>query len=193
MPSVRFITHPDVVIDPRIPVPEWPLSPAGRERMSGFCRHRFVRRITSVYASSERKAIDGGEILAAHCGLSLHIRHALHENDRAATGYLPPEEFRATADAFFAEPEISVRGWERAIDAQARIVACVKALAREDEGTGDIAIVSHGGVATLLLCHLLDRPITRDLEQPGTRGGNHFAFDRASFALIHGWKDIAHD
>jgi broad specificity phosphatase PhoE len=193
MPIIHFITHPDVVIDPSIPVPEWSLSPAGRKRMSTFCGHAFVREITSVYASGERKAIDGGEILAAHCGLPLRIHHALHENDRAATGYLPPDEFRATADMFFARPNDSARGWERAIDAQARIVDCVEAIAREDETAGDIAIVSHGGVATLLLCQLLSSPITRELEQPGTRGGTHFAFDRTTFALIHGWKDIGQD
>ena len=45
------------------------------------------------------------------------------ENDRSATGFLPREEFWATADLFFAHPTESIRGWERAIDAQARIVA----------------------------------------------------------------------
>ena len=29
------------------------------------------------------------------------------------------------ADAFFAKPEESVRGWERAVDAQARVAAAV--------------------------------------------------------------------
>jgi broad specificity phosphatase PhoE len=190
MPIVRFVTHPDVIIDPAIPVPEWRLSAVGRERMAAFCRHPFVRGITSVYASNERKATDGGEILAVENNLTLHIRAPLHENDRSATGYLPPAEFQATADAFFAKPHESVRGWERAIDAQARIVRAVEGVVREDETGGDIAIVSHGGVATLLLCRLLGEPISRAREQPGSRGGNYFSFDRASAALIHGWKDI---
>jgi broad specificity phosphatase PhoE len=191
MPIVYFITHPDVVIDPQVPVPEWRLSPRGRERMADFCRHPFVRRITSVYASAERKALDGGEILAAANGLALQVRPALHENDRSATGYLPPDEFRATADAFFDRPNDSIRGWETAADAQSRIVACVERIAREETTSGDIGIVSHGGVATLLLCRLLDHPISRTLEQPGTKGGNYFAFDRTNLALLHQWKDIA--
>ena len=33
MSVVYFITHPDVLIDPAVPVPEWPLSPRGRARM----------------------------------------------------------------------------------------------------------------------------------------------------------------
>ena len=58
-------------------------------------------------------------------GVPYSVVAALHENDRSATGYLPPDRFEAVADRFFAEPETSVLGWERAVDAQARIVACV--------------------------------------------------------------------
>lgn len=36
------------------------------------------------------------------------------ENDRSSTGFLPPEEFEVVADAFFAQPGVSVRGWETA-------------------------------------------------------------------------------
>ena len=32
MPVVFFITHPDVAIDPTIPVPDWPLNARGRGR-----------------------------------------------------------------------------------------------------------------------------------------------------------------
>jgi hypothetical protein len=46
----------------------------------------------------------------------------MHENDRSATGFLPPDEFETVANRLFAEPLVSIRGWERAIDAQLRIV-----------------------------------------------------------------------
>ena len=35
---------------------------------------------------------------------------------------MPPEEFEYTADLFFAHPEESIRGWERASDAQRRVM-----------------------------------------------------------------------
>lgn len=70
------------------------------------------------------------------------------------------------ADEFFARPEVSVRGWERAVDAQGRIVTAVtELLADERSGAGDVLVVAHGAVGTLLLCHLLGRPITRQLDQ----------------------------
>jgi hypothetical protein len=33
MSLVYLITHPDVVIDPDVPAPQWPLSARGKERM----------------------------------------------------------------------------------------------------------------------------------------------------------------
>jgi broad specificity phosphatase PhoE len=74
-------------------------------------------------------------------------------------GILPPEEFERVADQFFASPEVSVRGWERAIDAQSRIVQAVEGIAELDKTEGAVAIVSHGAVGTLLYCHLAGRPI----------------------------------
>ena len=47
-----------------------------------------------------------------------------------------------------------VRGWERAIDAQRRIVAAVEQVVLTAPKLGDVAIVSHEGVGTLLLCRL---------------------------------------
>ena len=57
------------------------------------------------------------------------------------------------ADQFFAVPNESVRGWERAADAQTRIVTEAMRVMRQAPD-GDILMVGHGGVGTLLYCHL---------------------------------------
>lgn len=187
---VFFVTHAQVAIDPAVPVPEWPLSPAGRARHLAFNGREFIKDITALYCSAEQKALDGAEILAEATGLTPIIREALGENDRSSTGFLPPPEFQATADLFFAHPEQSIRGWERAIDAQRRVVEAVTEILAEDASAGHIAIVSHGGVGTLLLCHLTGSPISREMDQPGSGGGNYFAFERATRSVLHGWRDI---
>ena len=189
--SVFFITHAEVTIDPAVPIPEWGLSDTGKRRHRAFNRLGPIGGITAIYSSGERKAQDGAGILAAAVGMRSRVVEALHENDRSATGYLPREEFEAVANAFFASPDRSIRGWETARDAQTRIVAAVGTILREDPTRGDIAIVAHGGVGTLLLCHLMGCPIARAHDQPGAGGGNFFAFDRDSWALLHGWRDIA--
>jgi broad specificity phosphatase PhoE len=190
MRLVYFITHPDVVIDPKVPVPQWPLSRRGRERMKRLMARPWVKSTSSVYCSTEQKAIDGAAILAGHLSIGYKMVEELGEIDRSATGYLPEEEHAATAEMFFAHPESSIRGWETARDAQRRIVKTVEGIIEGDTGRGNIAIVSHGGVGTLHLCHVKGRPISWRERQPGGSGGNYYCFEAQSKILVHGWKPI---
>lgn len=187
MATVHFVTHPEVVIDPLIPVPDWPLSALGRARMAALARDPMMRGLAAVWSSAERKARDGAEILAEALGLEPRICEGLHENDRSATGFLPPPEFEATADLFFAHPTTSIRGWKTAAAAQARVLAAIEEVLSQSP-PGDVGIVAHGGVGTLLLCHLEGVPITRALDQKGA--GHRLAFDRASRVLRHGWTAL---
>jgi broad specificity phosphatase PhoE len=170
MAAILFITHPEVVIDPKVPVPEWPLSETGRARMEAFASDPVLREVRAIYASGERKAIDGADILARHLSVPFTVDEALGENDRSATGYIAPPEFWEVVDQFFAQPHESIRGWERAIDAQSRIVGAVLRIAQRSE-EGDTAIVSHGGVATLLMAYLRGADYARPFAQPH-RGGD---------------------
>lgn len=189
--TVYFVTHPDVLIDPTVPVPEWPLSPRGRERMTRALALPWIRGVRAVWCSTERKARDGAEILAAHLGMPIEELAELGENDRTATGYLSRAEFEAVADLFFSHPNESVRGWERALDAQRRIVAAIdEVLTASTDCGGDVAVVAHGGVGTLLLCHLRGDPIGRQYDQPPNNGGNYFAFDAATRRVQHAWRPI---
>lgn len=188
MSRVYLITHPEVAIDPAIPVPDWSLSERGRQRARAMLRQPWVPGLRQIASSAERKARETADILAAHLGQNCVVHEALGENDRSATGFLPGPEFEATADLFFAHPEKSIRGWERAVDAQARMVAAVERVLAG--GEGDAAIVAHGAVGALLLCHLTGRPITRAADQPGAGGGNYFVFGRDSRQLLQDWRRI---
>jgi broad specificity phosphatase PhoE len=193
MSIVHFITHPEVAVDPSRPVPDWPLSPVGIRRVALLLDRPWIRTVRAVICSAERKAADMACMMADKLTLTPIIIEGLGENDRSATGYLPKPEFEAVADAFFARPEESVRGWERAVDAQRRIVEAVnRALITAPTGAlgEDMAIVSHGGVGALLLCHLKQVRISRAEDQPGQGGGNVFSFDAATRRLLSGWRRI---
>jgi broad specificity phosphatase PhoE len=187
--TVWFVTHPAVTIDASVPVPQWPLSAPGRARMRAALGRPWTRGLAAIWASTERKAIDAAGILSDATGIGFSTLAGLGENDRSATGYLPREEFEATADLFFAHPEHSIRGWERAIDAQRRIVGAVDA-ALAASPPGNVAIIAHGAVGALLVAALEDVPISRVHDQPAGSGGNLFAFDRARRLLRHGWQPI---
>ncbi|WP_428535577.1 histidine phosphatase family protein [Rhodopila sp.] len=164
MTWVYFITHPEVMIDPAVPVTQWNLSLYGRARMHNLLGQPWMRNIGR---SDERKAIEAAGMTGDAIGIPPRQLPDLGENDRASTGYLPKAEFAATADAFFVTPNPSVRGWETAAYAQARIVAAVSAVTKQSAEDRDIALVSHGGVGTLFLCKLKTCPINRADDQPG--------------------------
>ena len=189
MPStIRYLTHPQVRIDPGTPIPEWSLNATGAARVAALATDPGALTGTRhIISSAEVKALETARPLAAALGATLEIRPAMHENDRSATGFLPPEEFERVADQFFAQPEISVRGWETARQAQTRILREVEAvLARMPEG--DLLFVGHGGVGTLLYCALAGQPISRAFDQGPGGGGCWFGFDRAARKPFHGWQ-----
>ncbi|WP_370677539.1 histidine phosphatase family protein [Pleomorphomonas sp. PLEO] len=188
MRHVFFITHPEVVVDPGRLVPRWHLADRGIARMRAFAASPEMQAVTSIWSSDETKAMEAAGILSTTLNLPSRIHPDLHENDRGATSFLPPAEFEDLAHQFFATPNASVRGWERAIDAQQRVRAAFEAIIAE-ETKGDIAIVAHGGVGTLLLCHLLGTPITRAHDQPFQ--GHYWAYAPENQILLHPWRPIA--
>ncbi|NBJ10301.1 histidine phosphatase family protein [Microvirga arsenatis] len=190
MASLVFLTHPEVVIDPGQPVTEWPLNAIGRARMELFVDRLAGRHVTAVHASTERKAEDGAAIVARRLGLSYETHEDLGENDRSSTGFIAPPEFWEVVRAFFGRPHESIRGWERAVDAQARIVKAVGRILREEETSGDIVVVSHGAVGCLLTAHLQQVEIGRESRPRHPGGGCFIVIDRASFTLTQDWRAI---
>lgn len=158
---VLFVSHPEVVVDPAVPVPRWHLTDRGIGRLRALAARLTVPE--AIWASTETKAIEGAGILAARFGLPVAVHAGLDENDRSATGYLPEPEFTAAADAFFAQPGVSFRGWETARAAQARVMAAFAAV----RGADFTLVVGHGATGTLLLCGLAGWPISRVRDQPG--------------------------
>jgi broad specificity phosphatase PhoE len=188
MTHVRYLTHPQVKINPALPVPKWGLSEIGRMRTEALAKARRFSGTTQIISSGELKAIETAEIIGRELNITVDVNEAMHENDRSATGFLPSDEFETVASRFFAEPHVSIRGWERAIDAQQRITREVeRVLARER--AGDVLFVGHGAVGTLLFCHYSGFSISRTYDQPAG-GGQYFAFVKDGRRVLHPWHPM---
>lgn len=187
-----YLTHPEVAIDPQVPVPEWGLSEIGRERALLAADLPFASEIGAIVSSGETKAIETANFFAARHDVTPLVRADLHENDRSATGFLPPAEFEVVADQFFADPKVSVRGWERAADAQARIVNGVKDVLTGIATETPVLFAGHGAAGTLLMCHLMGTSISRSHDQK--RGGSWYRFEKdwlaAQSARDLGWIEV---
>lgn len=175
-----YVSHPEVVIDPDVPVPDWSLNDLGRSRTEALAATGWPGAGWRIVSSPEVKALETARILAA--GAPIEVDETTAEVDRSSTGYLSHAEHEAQADALFARPEVSTKGWERAADAQARMVT---ALARLVADGRDVMLVGHGAVGSLLWCHIAGRVIARSEDQP--RGG---CFWRADLTVQGGWQPV---
>jgi broad specificity phosphatase PhoE len=183
---VRYLTHPQVQIDPAVPVPSWGLSEIGRARVQALVATGWLRGTTQIISSAEQKALETAEPIAAALDVRLEVRDQMHENDRSATGYLPPDEFEGVANEFFAQPDKSIRGWERAKEAQARILREAEVVLERSQ-EGHVLFVGHGAVGTLLFCHYANAAINRYLDQP-PGGGHYFTLIKATRRVLHPWR-----
>lgn len=188
MASLILVTHPEVTVDPAVPVPDWGLSDVGRARMVDFAAGPVAQGARAIWASPEAKAAQAAAILAQARNLPVQTDPDLVENDRSATGFLPPPDFERAADAFFARPADSYRGWETARDAQARILRATRRIVAR-QGPSDLVIVAHGAVGTLLYCALAGLPIDRRHDQPFQ--GHYWTAPLPGLEPAHGWRPIA--
>jgi len=185
-----YVTHPQVRTDPNVPVPRWGLSEEGRARAEAFAGHPLVTAARRVVASTETKAIELAQILAAAIRAPFTTEAEFDENDRSSTGYVPAERFEQLAIAFFARPDESVDGWEPAAMAQARVVHAFETALVHHRPERPIIMAGHGAVGTLLKCALDGRRISRDEDQrrignPG--GGNVLVIRLRDRALLSDW------
>lgn len=181
-----YLTHPQVRIDPTVPVPDWGLTDKGAARVAAAVA-RMPAGPIHVVSSAERKALETAWPFGAKAGTPVEVRPDMHENDRSATGYLTPDRFEEARVAFFTRPEDSFCGWERAIDAQTRILSEVGAVlsgAREDT----VLFTGHGGVGALLMAGLQSEPPGLDWDRGG--GGCWFSFDAGAGSVLTDWQPI---
>ncbi len=186
MPTLTYVSHPNVVKDPDVPVPRWGLNELGFSRARAMLAQPWTSDITNIVSSDEQKALDTSGVLAAHLGLEIDVRPCSGETDRSSTGYVSEEEHTRLAALYYAEPHKSARGWERSIDSQARVVRCLTDIL--EAADADVAVFGHGGVGTLLRCHLAGLPIAQEHDQPGM--GHYWRYDLLEQRMLHGWRAI---
>jgi broad specificity phosphatase PhoE len=182
---VVFVSHPEVAVDPAVPVPLWSLSAEGTARARALARR--LAAPAAIWSSPEAKAIETAGLLAAPHGLGISVHPGLAEIDRSATGFVSHARHAALADACFAAPELSAAGWERAVDATARVVAAYRAIMAGMRG-GAVLLVGHGGTGTLLWCALAGLGIARAHDQPGQ--GHAWAWNHAAGTPLFAWTPL---
>jgi len=73
MRSLHVVTHPEVEVDPAVPVPAWRLSAPGSQRVQSWAREPWVWRLAHVFSSAEGNARETASVLAAVRGLPVQV------------------------------------------------------------------------------------------------------------------------
>lgn len=154
MRTLVLIRHARVDVDATRPADQWRLSAEGARAATALGRHPAVEGVERVFTSPEPKAVATATALAL--GTPVPVA-ALRELDRSALGWLQSgDDYAATVTAILQRPQDAVRGCERAMDAQRRMVDAVAALVHTHPDQ-TAALVSHGIVLTLYLAWLMGR------------------------------------
>lgn len=134
-----------------VPASEWRLSAEGRRRCERLAGRLAVYDLAVIVTSEEPKALETGQMVARILELPCESAPGLHEHERGVVGDVDSQEqFRAQVVRLFQRPDERVMGYETANQAHARFAAAVDRVVAQHP-SGNLAIVSHGTVMTLLI------------------------------------------
>jgi broad specificity phosphatase PhoE len=152
MQPLFLVRHAPVALDHSVPAETWQLTPEGHALAERLAALPILTGLRMVWTSPEPKAQATAKPLAHRYGAPLLVHPHLTELRRGPTSLPEQTMYEAAVRQAFATPETSVAGWERAGDAQRRIVGCVLELAAQTDKP--FAVVAHGLVLSLLLAHI---------------------------------------
>ena len=149
---MHLIRHAQPVIEPDVPPERWRLAPEGQRDALRLADNLRRCAPTRIWSSREPKAMETARILAAALACPTATHDGLREVTFAA-GFLTQAEFGERVASFLAgEGDPAFEPYE---EARRRIVGTLAEICRYE--AGDIAVVSHGRILTVLLAELLGR------------------------------------
>ncbi len=148
-----LVRHSNVQIDQERSSHEWLLSENGRVRCVTFAERLLPYGPDLFISSQEPKAAETGQLMSRVLGIPNQVASGLQEHNRSAGPYFGTQAaFRDAIKELFASPETQSFGQETGIEALARfnhaIARCLNLYPAQN-----LAIVTHGTVMTLFVCH----------------------------------------
>lgn len=150
MRQLILIKHAQVAVDPSVPAKRWHLSGEGQRRCTALAQRLASYNLTHIVASTEPKAAETAQLVAAELNLPWHSMDDLHEHDRSDEPFGTAEQFQQLVANFFAHPAQLIFGKETAHATLTRFAAAVEHVI-DAHAEGNIAIVAHGTVISLFV------------------------------------------
>lgn len=138
------------------------LHPEGREQLRATAGALRREPLAAIYASPRVRATESAEILAAGHGLAVRVDPRLAEIDFGAFEGQRYEDIEQRHPELYREwmehpTRVRFPGGEGFVDMQQRVLAALHELRHRHAGEA-MAWVSHGGVARIVVAHVLGLP-----------------------------------
>ncbi len=146
MSRLILIRHSLPQISEELPARKWVLGSEGRLRASNMAIAVAAMRPASLHSSTEVKALQTAEHIAALTGLEPGSDSRFDEQDRTNEIFLERDAFRASIAAALNNPTELRFGAETISDATSRLERGVSEAADNLPPEGDLVIVSHGTI-----------------------------------------------
>lgn len=125
---------------------EWPLSPEGGEQAEALADAPFWKNVSTLYSSTEEKAVATIRPASGRHGLEIREDHRLREARRPARGH---EDYDEVVRRYLEDHENPPEGWENALEVKARVEE-----SKERHPGENIVVCSHGLAPVLYLSGL---------------------------------------
>lgn len=150
MRRLLLIRHSESAAVEGVPPDRWGLTEEGRRRCAALAERLRGHDLDAIVASHEPKAVETARLVAERLGLGWRTEAGLHEHERDAMPWLGRELWEARIAELFRRPGARVFGRESARAALERFAGAVERVVAA-RLAGDVAIVTHGTVRTLLV------------------------------------------
>ncbi|WP_428938270.1 histidine phosphatase family protein [Fontivita pretiosa] len=150
MPRLILIKHASPLVVPGEPAHRWRLSEQGRAACVPLAEALRNHAPAVIVSSTEPKAVETAELVAAHLAIPHETASDLHEHDRSNVPHMRSGEFISMMELMFRKPDQLVLGRETARQAQQRFSRAVESVINRHKDR-DLAIVSHGTVIALFV------------------------------------------
>jgi len=142
-----LIRHSQSQPEPETPAKNWELSPEGRRRCVELASKVEAYAPGQVISSCEPKAAQTGQIIADILNIPFSTAENLHEHERDNLPFTTRDEFIASVQRLFENPNRLVMGEETASQASERFDLAVQSVLSRNPA--NIAITTHGTVISL--------------------------------------------
>jgi probable phosphoglycerate mutase len=173
-----------------------PLSPAGLLQSQALASRLAGAGLAALYSSDLGRAMHTAQLVAAATGLSLQVDGRLRERHLGVFQGLTAEEAAARhpeANAAFrrGDPDFVLPQGESMRQSLLRFCACCDELAGR-HGGASIALITHGGVLSTFLRHVLGLPLDAPRRYKRLNASiNAFVREQGKWYL-ESWGDTAH-